>query len=1450
MKALYCSLLALVLSLPNYAQTLQEDFESYATGTAGSTIGFTDTGNGTSAVADGSNGNATQVLLSSNTSGGDHFLRSPLFPVLENETYTFSFDISLTNTVYMVRIRTEDAAGNNIVLSTTDVTLVPGNGDVNPSNPSRIENVTANSFATTTATFSVPAGMTGAQIQIYQFGVNSFMLDNISTERIVPDLVYDENFEAYSLGTAGSAIGYTDLSNGSSEIASGTNGNSTQVLLASNTTGGDHFLRSPLFPVEAEQSYRLTLDISVTNTVYFVRIRTEDDAGNNTIMPITNVELSTTNGTINPTNAARIENVTSNSFGTTTATFTIPAGITKAQFQVYQFGVNSFMLDNVQVEKIDIAPPPNWSSEAEEGILSGAAFVASGCGNASNEAFVRLESDSENQVTFGNINVNSSGSYELTIDYFYKSSSTYLQLYVNGFPVKEKVFLPASWCFEGPAASATVRLPLQAGTNYLTLAPVQGQPSPFLDRLELSEFPVHQWFAEAETGSLSGGATVVSGCDNASEQAFVKLDKSTSNTLSFNNVEVTDAGYYKIGFAYFGKGATQSLDVFINGVATRITSLPVGNFCFEGAARYAAINAELAAGSNSIEIRPIGGDTPSPLIDWIEAYAFTPPIAALSLTKQRLEPGETVEIIVSTDGTPVENTETFALSVNGLTSSQYQLSAATITIEAGGTEGFVQFTPNAGLGETEIQIAATTASQDVIFNNAQVNALITSIPQTIYVSATDGDDSNDGYSPATPLKTLARTTALGQITGDQVLFKAGDVFNGRLVVSASGTVEAPLVISSYGTGEQPILDGSMADDGQGSFAETIVIINKSNIEISDLHITNPRSSSRTGVPDTYASGILLLNDSDGITGNFTFRNLTITDVFSVSDINLVPFNAIQVTGIFAETSNSNPGSVKYMENIIVEDCYFSRIGKIGFWARRRFNGSETIERDLIKNREIIFRNNTVWENGGSGIVLSNAYNALVESNVFHATGAKTVPDKMIGRGSGAWFFSCTNIIAQHNISRHVRGSGDSYGMHIDYGNKNVLFQYNYSEDSEGGFVEILGDNINSIWRYNISVNDGLRDNKGNTLWISDYAGNNGILSAGNYIYNNSVYVGNGFTPDISINGEDAFIYNNIFQTENNSTIGAELLLSTNPGPLDVSNNLFFGDINTAFTQLDASAIQADPKYVEAGKLEADGYRLFKDSPAIKAGEERPHPAFPEAGTGIFSHIPETPATDFFGNPLVDENGIAITPIGAYAGNGLKVNNLKSYADCDYDVAGELQWLVVNPNSFAVEVSWSHDDDNQSGVINASPGNNYFTTDDVPGLNKEYLTIEWMDESGLIISKKLKSTDCYEAEPAGISSHIQRVNSAGNRYDLKVLFPNPISKAGTLNLLVSSEAYSTANIQLTDLHGRVLHTIRREMVSGDNLLQIPLSNIELSAELFLVQVEIGGRQFSRKVLIAN
>jgi hypothetical protein len=78
---------------------------------------------------------------------------------------------------------------------------------------------------------------------------------------------------------------------------------------------------------------------------------------------------------------------------------------------------------------------------------------------------------------------------------------------------------------------------------------------------------------------------------------------------------------------------------------------------------------------------------------------------------------------------------------------------------------------------------------------------------TFYVDATGGIDTNDGLSPATAWKTVAKVNGSTFSAGDSILFKRGQVWNENLVPPSSGASGNPIVFDAYGTGEAPTLTG-------------------------------------------------------------------------------------------------------------------------------------------------------------------------------------------------------------------------------------------------------------------------------------------------------------------------------------------------------------------------------------------------------------------------------------------------------------------------------------------------------------------------------------------------------------------------------------------------------------------------------------------------------------------
>lgn len=526
---------------------------------------------------------------------------------------------------------------------------------------------------------------------------------------------------------------------------------------------------------------------------------------------------------------------------------------------------------------------------------------------------------------------------------------------------------------------------------------------------------------------------------------------------------------------------------------------------------------------------------------------------------------------------------------------------------------------------------------------------------TSYYFSNDGDDSNLGTLES-PWKTLQKATQIsnGSLVkeGDQILFRKGDTFEGNFVVNCKGTPELPIIIGSYGEGELPVISGSGAIEG-GDYMEAMKIVNSSHIVVQELWIKNDRHNmERSGWGHDKSFGIFVTANqwASHPSSNLVFRNLKFSDIFGSE----LPedFNALNVTGLRFESDSNKVGKEITIRDVLIEDCYFTNIGKAGVWSIHKGKNTEV---DSV-NRSINFtiRNNTFQNTGGSGIILSKVHNALVENNLFDHTGYSSEEEpRLVGRGSGMWVFSARNIIAQYNTSLSIRGPNDSYGLHIDFGNKNIIYQYNYTEDCEGGFVEILGDNYNVAYRFNVSVNDGFRDFHGNILWTSGFVGsrvvdgkkepNPPIPSDSVYIYNNTVFLDKDYNPDISMFSKNTYVYNNIFVHEGNGRIG-DIIEMDMEEDFIVSNNLYFGNINADFSNLDENATTRNPLFINKGVSNKEGYQIEETSSAIDNGKSFPEPSFPQLGHGIFKDVSFIPNKDIFGNPI----NIATTPpnIGA------------------------------------------------------------------------------------------------------------------------------------------------------------------------------------------------------------
>jgi hypothetical protein len=365
--------------------------------------------------------------------------------------------------------------------------------------------------------------------------------------------------------------------------------------------------------------------------------------------------------------------------------------------------------------------------------------------------------------------------------------------------------------------------------------------------------------------------------------------------------------------------------------------------------------------------------------------------------------------------------------------------------------------------------------------------------------------------------------------------------------------------------------------------------------------------------------------------HFRFSNLKLQNIYSVNSTGTL-FNDIRTTGIYFFDA--------FVNDVIIEDCYFTDIERTGIWLRRYVS-------------DAIIRNNKFIDLGGSGTIISVSKRVLYEKNIMRFTGSDS-DSRMTARGSGMWVFGSDDVVAQYNISQHARGAGDSSGMHVDYGNNNILFQYNYSEDSAGGFCETLGANDNIIWRYNISVNDGTIDKGGKNrlLWVSDYAFNP-QKSTNVYIYNNTIYQGRDYAnvigdSEISLKAASLNFLNNIIFLEPTAKLGEKAYLFDVDMPNFAKNVMYGGTIKTNFKNLDATKIEQSPFLQFSGRRHFSGYKLLVGSPALNSALNFAEPVFPLAGVGIFSEITSNATQDIYGNTV---NLSQSTNIGADNGLG-------------------------------------------------------------------------------------------------------------------------------------------------------------------------------------------------------
>lgn len=451
-----------------------------------------------------------------------------------------------------------------------------------------------------------------------------------------------------------------------------------------------------------------------------------------------------------------------------------------------------------------------------------------------------------------------------------------------------------------------------------------------------------------------------------------------------------------------------------------------------------------------------------------------------------------------------------------------------------------------------------------------------------YLDADGGSNSNAGTSTDQAWATLDKASAGTYGPGDRILLQRGDRFVGKLrLLGQSGTEGNPIVISTYGEGSQPYIDAA-------GYLAGVEVQNSHYVTVEDLEISANGGVTVDGSARGERYGVLVRANNGGSVSHVTVRNMTIRDIYPEIDTEHEGTNpttylgtGVRLWGITGTTSS----------HFIVEGCDIQNVGY------------KMVEMRRISQVQIL--NNYGEKIGGPALQPSIVNDLLVRGNTVNGSGDYSDP-RMHGRGSGIWPWGSNRVLIEKNAFMHARGRADSCGAHIDFNCNDVIVQYNLSYDNEGGFVEILGNNNNCAYRYNISINDGARiagvdgaNAHGNILWTSGFVGNGNPLNGpfNSYIYNNTIFVSEelraGFRLENTTGG--VLVANNIFfllgPTANHSQ---GVWSQANVDKAVFKNNLFQRTelLPPSLQITDTAPLIGDPGFANEGGIEAEDYVAY------------------------------------------------------------------------------------------------------------------------------------------------------------------------------------------------------------------------------------------------------------------
>ncbi|WP_166437325.1 right-handed parallel beta-helix repeat-containing protein [Niastella caeni] len=454
--------------------------------------------------------------------------------------------------------------------------------------------------------------------------------------------------------------------------------------------------------------------------------------------------------------------------------------------------------------------------------------------------------------------------------------------------------------------------------------------------------------------------------------------------------------------------------------------------------------------------------------------------------------------------------------------------------------------------------------------NTENNPAGKAAAQVYYVDGAQGNNQNDGRTPATAWKTIQKSFDAA-VAGSTVKIRGG-VYYEQLTVRVNGTAGNPVTFTNYNN-EQVIIDGSKITG-----TTILTITDKKFLTFSNLTVQN--------ITKNNAMGILVSASKTGGASDLTFRNVVVKKINWTSNASTIP-NANQNAQPFIAFGYGT-AQANAITNLVIDSCEFAN-NITGFSEALSLDGN--IDGFTITN-------NKVHDNANIGIAALGHYGVSTNSQVDQARNG-------LIRGN-----SCFNNKASYATSG---------GIYVD-GGKDIKIDRNITY--QNGYGIEVGHEENGTTSNIIVTNNLIYLNQITGIAIGGYDDG----TTGQVI--NSIFRNNSFFKNNTDNDGSGEIYitkasnctigNNVFYTNSQNTLFSLENISPQSGnsfdyndwftPSGNANDIWINWRNTGYdsfsaykagTGQDAHSFFKDPLFVSVGAT--PDLHVKTGSPCLRSG---------------------------------------------------------------------------------------------------------------------------------------------------------------------------------------------------------------------------------------------------------